>query len=66
MPIQEPKPNRSMKEPAEDWYRYDPADEDFFNILLRSKSNAAAPSVAPKLMLYLDHHPGLQPLTSPS
>jgi hypothetical protein len=55
-----------MKEPAEDWYRYDPADEDFFNILLRSKSNAAAPSVAPKLMLYLDHHPGLQPLTSPS
>jgi hypothetical protein len=34
VPIQEPKPNRSMMEPAEDWYRCDAADEDFFNSLL--------------------------------
>src|SRR5262249_5161911 len=34
VPIQEPKPNRSMMEPAEDWYRCDAAEEDFFNSLL--------------------------------
>src|SRR5580704_17124951 len=36
VPIQEPKPNRSMMEPAEDWYRCDAADEDFFNSLLKN------------------------------
>ncbi len=36
MPTQEPKPNRSMMEPAEDWYRCDAAEEDFFNSLLEA------------------------------
>ena len=56
MPIQEPKPNRSMMEPAEDWYRCDAADEDFFNSLLesrgypyaRSRSGCSCITVRPK------------------
>src|SRR5215470_12485285 len=48
VPIQEPKPNRSMMEPAEDWYRCDAADEDFFNSLLGLLPDVEHPPSRPR------------------
>src|SRR5262245_51946121 len=60
VPIQEPKPNRSMMEPAEDWYRSDAADEDFFNSLLGLQTSVrSAPPSAQVRRRWVEPRPAL-------